>query len=97
MRTQTTRTVSGRVYSDGSPASGGEFTSRRTALGQYMITVTPGLRLVAASASALGFAVCQVGAVAPSIAGQSFSVTTGVPNTGTGIDTGFHFVATVAT
>ena len=61
MRTQTTRTIVGRVNADGTPASGGPFTSRKTGTGVYGIAF-PGARLVGltcASAQIWGFLVAD--------------------------------------
>ena len=50
MRTQTTRAIGGRVNADGTLITG-EFSSRKTATGIYVLTFPPNVRLISAVAS----------------------------------------------
>lgn len=93
MRTQTTRTIAGRVNTDGSIASGSGFTSQRTATGAYTIRL-PGSRLIGASAS------CAQGqsivAATSAMVAESFNVVMFIGVTGAQADSAFGFTATVS-
>jgi hypothetical protein len=91
MRTQTTRAITGRVNADGTSATGGGFTSRRTALGSYRIDV-PGSRLIAAVANA---SQGSVYASAYSFTDSSFVAAINTPGL-VAQDAAFSFVAVVA-
>lgn len=51
MRSQTTRTIAGRVNANGTVASGADFTVRPAGTGVYVITFPRGFRLMGATAS----------------------------------------------
>lgn len=90
MRTVTTRSIAGRVNTDGSPATGG-FSSRKAATGDYTITFPPDFRLGAMTAnSSVQTCIALVSFPAP---GQA-RVLMLVYNTAAGADTQFSFVAT---
>jgi hypothetical protein len=95
MRTQTARSIAGGVNSDGTPygSGAGAFTSRRTGVGTFVVTFAAGLRLLGfvAMGGSNGFPV--VG----SVAGNTGSAIVFNSNTQAPTDTGFTFIATVAT
>jgi hypothetical protein len=95
MRTQTTRTIAGRVNADGSIANGSGFTVQRTAAGTYTITLTTGT-LSAASASAASLAGGVFIASTQNHTGRSFGVVMASMAT-VATDAAFGFTATVAT
>lgn len=95
MRTQTTRTVAGRVNADGTPATGSGYTSRKTGTGAYTVTITDGRILTAVVGTA------QVGGGAGGISSSSyidrtFNVATFSTNTLAAVDSAFAFTAVVA-
>jgi hypothetical protein len=95
MRTSATRTVSGRVYQDGAPLSGGgmAFTARKQSTGSYVITI-PGAKVI--NAVAVGFTTTYYMAVVNTVAGSSFVVNLYNSTTGVGADVSFSFIAEIA-
>ena len=94
MRTVTSRTITGKVNLDGTPGVAGPWTSRKSATGQYVVTMPPDVRLLSAVTAPFNFVVAQVNPSAPPP--NAFNVNTSAPATGAGTDGGFWFSAEVA-
>lgn len=92
MRSQTTRTIGGRVNGDGSSASGGPFSSRRTGTGAYALELASDVRLLALSVVS-----ANANAIMPSfqINGPAASLVRLYNITGALQDQPWHFVAVV--
>jgi hypothetical protein len=91
MRTQTTRTIAGVVNGDGTIKTGVGFTSRRTAVGVYIVAF-PGQRLIGAAASSGAAALISP----PSMTADTMQVSLS-SFAGTQLDTSFTFTAAVTT
>ena len=95
MRTATTRTISGRVNSDGSIAGGSEFVVQKTALGQYVLTF-PGQRLRGLTANGANPAATPLFVMVDTFTTSSCrAVATNAASTAQ-VDANFNFTATVA-
>jgi len=92
MRTVTTRSIGGRVKADGTVASGGSFTSRKTATGTYIVNVPAGFRLTGVAANFDG--ATFILATASMINDSSFQTNTYNSSTGAAADAQFSFTAT---
>lgn len=91
MRSQTTRTIAGRVNADGTAATGAGFTSRKTGTGAYTVTLTGDVRLIAATSSSYAAGVTLAATL--NAADRSFGVTAVV--SGALADAPFTFAAEV--